>query len=151
MRLTVDQEIEKPPAEVFRFIATNHFENHPKWDPSIIELTPTSAGPMREGATARLVRSDRGKRVDGTMTVTDYQPDRSFAAISCFGPFELSQRAVCDALPHGTARLQLTIDTRATGPLRLLLPLLRSRFRQSMTTSLQTIKQQVEAAPPAEQ
>jgi hypothetical protein len=151
MRLTVDQEIERPAGEVFRFIATNHFENHPKWDPSIVELTPMSAGPMREGATARLVRSDRGKRVDGIMTVTEYEPDRSFAAISRFGPFELHQRAVCDALPDGTARLQLTIDTRASGLLRLLLPLLRSRFRQTMTTSLRTIRQRVEAGPPAQQ
>jgi hypothetical protein len=144
MRVTVDHVIAKPPVEVFRFIAANHFENHPKWDPSIVELIPTSAGPMGEGATARLVRSDRGKRVDGIMTVTEYEPDRLFGATSVFGPFELRQRAVCDALPDLSTRLQLTIDTRASGPLRLLLPLLRSRFRRTMVTSLRTIKQLVE-------
>jgi hypothetical protein len=148
MRLTVEQLIQKPPSEVFRFVATHHFENHPKWDPSIVELTPTSPGPMGEGATARLVRNDRGRRVDGNITVTEYKPDRSFATVSRFGPFQLHQRAVCDAVPDGVTRLRLTIDTRAKGSLRLLLPLLRSRFRQTMNTSLRTIKQHVELRSP---
>ena len=145
MRLTVEQLIQKPPADVFRFVGTRHFQNHPKWDPAITEMKPTSAEPMAKGATAHLTRNDRGKRVEGTMMVTEYEPDRVFAAVSRFGPFELHQRAVCDPAPGDGTRLQLTINTRARGPLRLLLPLLRSRFRQTMATSLQTIKQHVEA------
>jgi hypothetical protein len=30
--LAASQVIERP-AEVFRFVATEHFEDHPKWDP----------------------------------------------------------------------------------------------------------------------
>ena len=146
MRLTVSQLIEKPPVDVFRFVGTHHFQNHAKWDPAITEMTPMSAQPMAKGSTARLVRTDRGKRVEGTMMVTEYEPDRVFAAVSRFGPFVLHQRAVCDPAPGDGTRLQLTIDTRARGPLRVLLPLLRSRFRQTMAASLQTIKKQVESS-----
>ena len=81
MRLAASQVIERPPAEVFRFVATDHFQNHPKWDPAVTSITQTSPGPRGVGTTARLVRTDRGRRVEGTMEVTEYQrqqqPDRS--------------------------------------------------------------------------
>jgi Polyketide cyclase / dehydrase and lipid transport len=67
VRLSASQVIERPPAEVFRFIATDHFQNHPKWDPAVTAITKTSPGPMGVGTTARLVRTDRGRRVEGTM------------------------------------------------------------------------------------
>jgi hypothetical protein len=67
VRLAASQVIERPPAEVFRFVATDHLQNHPKWDPAVTAITQTSPGPMGVGATARLVRTDRGRRVEGTM------------------------------------------------------------------------------------
>ncbi len=144
MRIQAGERIEATTAEVFRFVAAEHFANHPKWDPSITEMTPTSPGPIAKGATARFVRVDGKKRFEGLLTVTEYEPDRLFAAVSRFGPFVLHQHALCEPLPGGGTSIVLTIDTRATGPMRLLLPLFRRRFRKTMAASLRTIKQHVE-------
>ena len=108
-------------------------------------MTPTSRGPIRRGSTARFVRTDKNRRTEGSLTVTEYEPDRVFAATSRFGPFELHQHAVCEPLPGGATRLLLTIDTRASGAMRLLLPLFRRQFRRTMAASLRTIKQHVES------
>lgn len=148
MRLEAVQVIERRQEDVFRFVATDHFQNHPKWDPAIEQMTPTSPGPMAKGATARLVRRDRGRVLEGIITVTEYEPIRAFAAISRFGPFTLRQRAALESAPGGGTRLHLAIDTAATGPTRLLLPLLKPQFRKTMAASLLTIKQQVEAQTP---
>ena len=32
MRLDVSEVIDRPPADVFRFYAVNHVQNHPRWD-----------------------------------------------------------------------------------------------------------------------
>lgn len=149
MRLQVDEHVAAPPADVFRFVATDHFHNHPTWDPAVVELTPTSAGPMGRGSTARLVRSERGRRIEGTVTVTGYEPDRTFAAVAEFGPFRLDQMATCTPAPDGGTRLALTIDTRASGPVRLALPLMRRRLRRTMRESLRSIKRSVEAGASA--
>ena len=85
MRLAASQVIERPPAEVFRFVATDHFQNHPKWDPAVTSITKTSPGPMGVGTTARLVRTDRGRRVEGSMEVTEYEPVRSFGQAASAG------------------------------------------------------------------
>jgi hypothetical protein len=84
VRLSASQVIERPPAEVFRFVATDHLQNHPKWDPAVTAITQTSPGPMGVGATARLVRTDRGRRVEGTVEVTEYRPVSSFTEVSRF-------------------------------------------------------------------
>lgn len=149
VRLQAEELIEKPASEVFRFVATEHFQNHPKWDPALLEMTATSAGPLRRGSTARLVRSDRGRRSEGVITVTEYEPDRLFAATSRFGPFELDQQAVCDPVTAERTRLRLTIDTKASGVMGIVLPLLRRQFRMTMTRSLRTIKQYVESGEPS--
>ena len=148
MRLQAAQVINRPPQDVFRFVATDHFENHPTWDPAIQEMTPTSPGPMAPGTTARLVRRDRGTAVEGTVTVTEYEPVRTFAAISRFGRFTLQQRVSLEPVSAGATRLHLTIDTNAKGPARFLLPLVKNEFRRTMNTSLLAIKQQVEAQTP---
>src|SRR5437764_13080836 len=107
MRTEATQVIDRPPEDVFRFLATDHFQNHRMWDPAVEQMTPTSPGPMAKGATARLVRRDRGKAVEGTITVTEYEPVRAFAAISRFGPFTLRQRVSLEPVPGGATRLHL--------------------------------------------
>jgi hypothetical protein len=88
--------------------------------------------------------------VEGAVTVVAYERDRVAAWDVAFGPFRLVQRA--DFAPHndGTAtRLRLAIETHASGPMRLLVPLLRVRFRRTMTNSLEAIRAAVEATSPA--
>ena len=145
MRLSASQVIQRPPTEVFRFVATEHFQNHPKWDPAVTSITQTSPGPMGVGTTARLVRTDRGRRVEDSMEVAEYQPIRSFTEVSRFGPFTLHARATLAPVAPSSTRLELVIDTRARGVIRLLLPLMKGTFRKTMARSLRSIKQQVEA------
>ncbi len=132
--------MQRPPEEVFDFVATRHFENHPRWDPDLLEMTQTSSGPVGPGTTARVVRHQGRRRVEGTATVTDYEPCRRAAWDVRFGAFTLRQAV--DLLPEQGAaatRLRLSVETRAEGPIRILLPLLRGRFRRTMTRSLAAI------------
>jgi polyketide cyclase/dehydrase/lipid transport protein len=124
---------------VFRFVATDHFQNHPKWDPAVTSITQTSPGPIGPGTTARLVRTDRGRRVQGTMEVTEYQPVSSFTEVSRFGPFTLHARARLVSVAPASTRLELVIDTHARGVIRLLLPLMRGTFRKAVARSLRSI------------
>jgi hypothetical protein len=145
VRLAASQVIERPPAEVFRFVATDHFQNHPKWDPAITSITKTSPGPMGLGTTARLVRTDRGRQLQGSLEVTEYQPVSSSTVVSRFGPFTLQARTTFAPLAPASTRLQLVIDTHARGVMKLLLPLMKGSFRTTMVKSLRIIKEQVEA------
>jgi hypothetical protein len=149
VRLQVEQDVDAAPSDVFRFVATEHFANHPKWDPSVVEMTPTSPGPMHRGATARLVRNDGGRRSQGFVTVTEYQPDSHFAAVVEMAPFRLEQQVLCSPGAAGGTHLLLMIDTRAKTPLNLLLPLMRPRFEKTMRASVRSIKRHIEGRQPS--
>jgi Polyketide cyclase / dehydrase and lipid transport len=147
--VTVERIVQRPPEVVFDFVARHHFENHPKWDPDLLEMSQTPAGPVGVGATARVVRRQGRGRVDGTATVVEYEPDRRAAWDVRFGPFQLQQRAELVSEQGGAAtRLRLSIDTTAQGPIRVIVPLLRGRFRKTMTHSLRTIAALLEQERP---
>jgi hypothetical protein len=148
VRLAASKVIEGPPAEVFRFVATEHFHNQPTWDPAITAITKTSPGPIGVGTTARLVRTDRGRQLHGSMEVTKYEPVHSFTEVSRFGPFSLHARATLAPVAPASTRLELMIDTHARGAIRLLLPLMKATFRKTMARSLRIIKEQLEATAP---
>ena len=138
--VTVERIVQRPPEVVFDFVARHHFENHPRWDPDLIEMSQTSRGPVGVGTTARVVRRQGRGRVEGTATVSAYEPDRVAAWDVRFGPFRLDQRAEFIPEQAGAAtRLRLSIDSSARGPVGLIVPLLRGRFRKTMTQSLATI------------
>jgi hypothetical protein len=141
--------VQHPPDQVFDFVATRHFENHPRWDTDLLEMRQTSPGPVGPGTTAHVVRRQGRRRVEGTATVTQYQPCRGAAWDVRFGAFALRQAV--DLVPEqggAATRLRLVIETQAKGPLNLLLPFLRGRFRRTMTRSLATIDSLVGQADP---
>jgi uncharacterized protein YndB with AHSA1/START domain len=136
----VERTLHHPPEKVFNFVVTNHFQNHPRWDPDLLEMNQTSPGPVQVGTTAHVVRRQGRRTVDGKVTVNEYQPNRSAAWDVEFGPFLLRQRVELAPENDGAAtRLQLSIDTRARGPIKVIVPLLRGRFRRTMEQSLTTI------------
>lgn len=143
----VEGMVHAPPAEVFDHVAVHHFENHPRWDPDVVEMTQTSPGPVGVGTTASVVRRQGKRLVEGTATVTAYQPVHSAAWRVDFGQFQLQQDVELVPEEAGAAtRLSLCIDTNAHGPLKVLLPLMRPRFRTNMERSVAAIAALVESS-----
>ena len=141
----VERVVHAPPAEVFDHVAVHHFDNHPRWDPDVLEMTQTSPGPVGVGTTASVVRKQGKRRVDGVAIVTAYEPVRAAAWRVEFGQFQLLQDVALVPEEAGAAtRLSLGIETTAHGLLRLLLPLMRPRFRTTMERSVASIAALVE-------
>jgi hypothetical protein len=142
MRQRVEVGIERPPADVFDFIARNHWRNHPRWDPNVLEIIPLDDGPIHVGSRAR-VRRKRGSG-DELMEVLAFEPDSKWVSRNEIGSFTLEMTALVEPATAGASRLTLIGDTRARGVKRYLLPLLARVFRRQMGESLRRIKHLVE-------
>lgn len=64
--------IARPRTEVFRFVATDFFENYRRWSPEVIVLQATSPGPIGLGSTGRQVRVDFGRRTEVSFRVSAF-------------------------------------------------------------------------------
>jgi hypothetical protein len=146
MRLRVERTVQRPPGVVFDFIAREHWRNHPRWDPNVIDITPLEPGPIRAGSRAH-VRRRRGSG-DGPLEVLEFHPDSRWVSRNEIGPFSLTMLALIRPESEAASRLTLISDTRARGAIRFLLPLLAPVFRRQMRASAKRIEELVVAETP---
>jgi hypothetical protein len=147
MRLRVEERVGRAPGVVFDFIARDHWRNHPRWDPNVVEIIPMEHGPIRAGSRARVQRK-RGSG-DEVLEVLEFKPDSRWVSRSQIGPFSLQMSALIDPADEAASRLVLISDTQARGAIRYLLPLLSVVFRRQMRASLKRIKELVETEAPS--
>lgn len=143
MRQQVEVKIMRPPGAVFDFVARDHWRNHPRWDPDVVEITPLDQGPIRAGSRAR-VRRKRGAG-DELLEVLELEPDSRFVSRTQIGAFSLTMTALIGPADEGASRLTLRADTQARGAVRHLLPLLAPLFGRQMRASLKHIKAMLES------
>lgn len=91
MRLELTQVIDRPVPEVFRFIATDHVRNHPRWDPKMT-LEQLTDGPMGVGSVIRRRHTHAGAATEGTMEVVEFEPDRALGFVIRDGQVEMHSR-----------------------------------------------------------
>jgi uncharacterized protein YndB with AHSA1/START domain len=112
MRLDVSRVIDRTPSEVFRFVATDHVHNHPRWDPGI-ELEQVTDGPIGVGTVIRRRHARGGTPVEGTMEITEFEPDRRMAALIREGGMEMPSGMEIE--PEGDAGSRLTFWVEVPG------------------------------------
>ena len=76
MRVEASTTIDRPVADVWDFYAVNHVANHPRWDETI-ELEATSDDPIGVGTVIRRRVTRFGNVTEGTMEVTEFEPERA--------------------------------------------------------------------------
>lgn len=139
--------VDRTPAEVFDVIGTHCYENHPRWEPEVVEIRPLAPGPIGLGSLAIMVREEYGRRSETGYEVTAFAPARRIA----FGHpdssmlFELG----FDLQPAGTSATDLTVHVRMElrGPLRLLSPLFAFQLPRRSDRIIRRMIELVEARP----
>ncbi len=135
-------EIDRPPEDVFRFLAD--FENVPKWNYAIVETRKTSDGPVGVGATYRQIRSIPA-RSEESFEVTEFEPDRRLSIRGDLGPLEGT--LTYELKPEGAwTRLTNTADLQGHGLAKLAAPLAAGRIREAVAENLAKLKQLLESS-----
>jgi hypothetical protein len=130
MRYQVRKHVARPPAEVFDFVGTNVYTNHPKWEREVLEIRPMTAGPARLGSRAVMVRKDFGRVFETEYEVTAFVPDRTIAFRHTTGPMLFELEFALESAGSGTD-LTSTVQMQPRGAMRLMSPLIRLRMRST--------------------
>lgn len=85
---TANLHVACTPEQAFRHIAVEFFNNHPRWDPDLVEVTKTSPGPLGVGTVGREVRNFNGRRFISGFRITRFQPVSAFSIRGIEGAME---------------------------------------------------------------
>jgi carbon monoxide dehydrogenase subunit G len=119
--------IPRDPKEVFDYLA--NFENTARWDPGVLEAVKTSNGPVELGSTFDLVTIFRGRRIEVTYEVTDYQPNTRIVLVGTNSRFTGTDDIGVAAEGQGT-RVSWNAIFRLEGIAKLFQPFLRGVFEE---------------------
>ncbi|MEX0674387.1 MAG: SRPBCC family protein [Gaiellaceae bacterium] len=120
-------EIERPPADVYAFLADP--ENLPRWQSEVLEVRRESETRFRE------VRTFIGRRIESTLEVTAAEPGREFSLRSSSGPVRFSVRHLLEPAGEGRTLLRVLGEAEGAGGLfklggRLLRRAAERRFQE---------------------
>lgn len=76
VKATASIVIERPPEQVFGFIADGFVDNYARWSPEVKQLEALTPGPIGVGSRMRQVRVDQGRRSESKFKVTALESPR---------------------------------------------------------------------------
>jgi uncharacterized protein YndB with AHSA1/START domain len=136
---TFTTEVDRPVGDVFAYL-TDPQRLH-EWQENTLEVHLD--GPMRTGSRMKEVRKGPGgKRVESTVEVAAYEPDRVFDLRIVEGPVHVHGDHRLEPSDGGTL-IHLTGHGELKGAAKLLRPLLPRLFKRSFAK----LKQNLEGSP----
>ena len=142
MRIEERVEINRPPQEVFDYVANP--ENLPEWSGIVLEVHKEAQGELREGDRYTTVAKFLGRRFETPMQVTAHEPPRRHTDRSTGGPFEQEYTFVLEEVAGGGTRLTQVGEGEPGGFFRLVGPLLGMAGRRQFRAALGNLKDLLE-------
>lgn len=109
MRVEASTTIDRPVSSVWRFYAVDHVANHPRWDETI-ELEATSRDPIGVGTVIKRRVTRFGKVTEGTMEVTEFEPESVMSVRTQDGPMTIDGFARFRAVGDGQTEITIGGD-----------------------------------------
>jgi len=138
MRVTSDVEVDRPAAEVFRFIADA--ENNPRWQQGQRSCRWTTPPPIGVGSVYEQHASFLGRRIASTFEVVRFDPDRliTIRTIASTFPIEVTRSVAA----RGADRCRVSADVRGdpAAVFRVAMPLLRRMVQRSVRSDYRRLK-----------
>lgn len=133
--------------DVFDFVGTHYFKNHPRWEHEVIEVRRLTDGPIGVGSRGVMVREEYGRRSEAPLEITAFEPSRTIAFRHLGGPM-LFELALVMA-PTGAASTDLSVHVRVglRGRYRLLTPIFAFNLPRIGKRITRTMVELIEAEP----
>ncbi len=106
MEVEVKTVVDRPVAAVWRFVAVDQVQNHPRWDPDL-QLKQISDGPIGLGTVIKRRNTRYETPTEGTMEVVEFEAEQAMGMKIQDGPIETNGRVTLVA--EGEDRTAITL------------------------------------------
>lgn len=135
--------IDKPIKDVFAFAANPN--NMPKWNSAVISLEQITPGAVGVGTKFKSVGEMMGRRIEGEMQVTAYEPDTKCGYQVNAGPMQVNLALTFKTVGTGT-KISLNAQGNPAGFFKLAEPVMAGRVKSLMEENLARLKSVLEKA-----
>jgi uncharacterized protein YndB with AHSA1/START domain len=143
MRVEESVEINRPPEEVFAYVANP--QNLPEWSGLAIEVKDAPE-PLSEGDTFTAVGKFLGRRFETSYERIYIEPSRRYTDRAKGGPVpDQNWTYTFEEIPAGTTRLTRAVEGEPGGFFKPADPLIERALKRQVRADLETIKDLLEA------
>ena len=133
--------IDKPVKDVFAFVANPN--NMSKWNSAIVSLEQITPGDVGVGTKFKTVGEMMGRRIEGEMQVTAYEPDTKCGFQVQAGPMKVDITLSFKTVGTGT-KVSLNAQGNPAGFFKLAEGVMTGRVKSMMEENLARLKTQLE-------
>ena len=135
--------IDRPQKDVFAFVADPN--NMSKWNSAVVSLEQVTPGPVAVGSKFKSVGEMMGRRIEGEMQVTAYEPDSKCGFQINAGPMQVNITLNFKTVGTGT-KVNLNAQGNPGGLFKLAEGVMTGRVKTMMEENLARLKTVLEKA-----
>jgi carbon monoxide dehydrogenase subunit G len=133
--------IDRPVKDVFAFVADPN--NMPKWNSAVVSLEQITPGDVGVGTKFKSVGEMMGRRIEGEMQVTAYEPDTKCGFQVNAGPMQVDITLSFKTVGTGT-KVSLNAQGNPAGFFKIAEGMMTGRVKSMMEENLARLKSQLE-------
>ena len=133
--------IDRPIRDVFAFVS--NLNNMSKWNAAVVSLQQVTPGPIAVGTKFKSVGEMMGRRIEGDVQVTAYEPDNKTGFQMQAGPVQVNVTINFKTVGTGT-KVSLNAQGNPGGLFKLAEPVMAGRVKSLMEENLARLKSVLE-------
>jgi carbon monoxide dehydrogenase subunit G len=141
IKLDLGTLIDRPVKDVFAFVA--NLNNMSKWNAAVVSLQQLTPGPVGVGTKFKSVGEMMGRRIEGEVQVTAYEPDTRTGFQMQAGPVQVNVTIAFKPVGTGT-KVSLNAQGNPGGLFKLAEPVMAGRIKSLMEENLARLKSVLE-------
>ena len=133
--------IDRPVKEVFAFVS--NLNNMSQWNSAVVSLEQITPGDVGVGSKFKSVGEMMGRRIEGEVQVTSYEPDSKTGFQMNAGPMQMNVTISFKPVGTGT-KVSLNAQGNPAGVFKLAEGMLQGRVKSMMEENLARLKSVLE-------
>ena len=133
--------VDKPIKEVFAFVANPN--NMSKWNSAVVSLEQITPGEVGAGTKFKSVGEMMGRRIEGEMQITAYEPDTKCSFQMNAGPMQVNINLTFKTVGTGT-KISFNAQGNPAGIFKLAEGAMQGRVKAMMEENLARLKSALE-------
>jgi carbon monoxide dehydrogenase subunit G len=141
INLDLSTLIDRPVKDVFAFVANPN--NMPKWNSAVVSIQQITPGAVGVGTKFKSIGEALGRRIEGEVQVTAYEPDSKCGFQMNAGPMQINATLTFKTVGTGT-KLSLNAQGNPAGVFKLAEGVMSGQVKSMMEANLARLKSVLE-------